>query len=124
MQSAFLGSKKGHPFLRDCLDFYKKQNFLLTDGTYFDKVIAPTILSMHAEKYGFKYVDQDQKIGNNMTIYNSTYFASRPDFVTEKNYAIHHCVGSWKEISRQSIFRRIVKKFKQLSKTNRIRFCK
>jgi mannosyltransferase OCH1-like enzyme len=116
MQSAFLGSRKGHPFLKECLDYYKKQHFLLSDGTYFDKIIAPTILSMNAERYGFKYIDKDQFNNNGMRIYNSEVFASRPDFVNEKSYAVHYCVGSWKDQRKESIIRRIVNKLKRMYK--------
>jgi mannosyltransferase OCH1-like enzyme len=116
MQSAFLGSRRGHPFLQECLDYYKQQHFLLPDGSYFDKIIAPTILSMNSERYGFKYIDKDQCINNGMCIYDSKTFASRPDFATEKSYAVHYCVGSWKEKIRQSTFRRFVNRLKNVCK--------
>jgi hypothetical protein len=116
MQSAFLGSHKGHPFLEKCLDYYKKQHFLLPDGSYFNQIIAPTILSINAEQFGFKYLDKEQIINNGMHIYNSAVFAGRPDFKTENSYAVHYCIGSWKEEKKQALYKKIVNKCKSFLK--------
>lgn len=116
MQSAFLGSQKGHPFLQKCLDYYKKQHFLLPDGSYFNQIIAPTILSMNAEQFGFKYIDREQNFDNGMHIYDSSVFAGRPDFKTDNSYAVHYCVGSWKEEKKQSIFIKFINKLKSIVK--------
>ena len=34
IQAAVLGSVKGHPFLKDCLDFYNNQHFILPNGLF------------------------------------------------------------------------------------------
>jgi lipopolysaccharide biosynthesis glycosyltransferase len=95
IQAGILGSIKGHPYLGDCLEYYSDKHFILNDGSFFNKILASDIYAMIAEKYGFKYKNEIQRLNYNMLILPSEIFAGDLDEVTDKTYAIHYCVGSW-----------------------------
>ncbi len=75
LQAAVMGAMPKHPFVKQCLDFYNKQNFILPDGSLYNKIIAPDILAMNAEDYGLRYIDKEQLLSQNMHILPSLYFA-------------------------------------------------
>jgi mannosyltransferase OCH1-like enzyme len=116
IQSAFIGSIPQHPLLKECMDYYKDRHFILENGSFFNKIIAPTILSMNAEKYGFKYIDKDQDLSEGIHVYKSDFFASKPSAESNESYAVHFCVGSWKEKERVSVSRKIYLKIKAILK--------
>ena len=97
LQAAVMGGTSGHPFLADCLDFYKDLHFTLDGGRRYDEVIAPDILAMQAERYGFRYCDQQQELRDRMLILPSEIFAGTINLATPRSYAIHHCAGSWRD---------------------------
>lgn len=107
LQAAVIGGIKGHSFLKSCLEWYENKNFILQDGTYYNKIIAPAIYADIAIEYGFRYKDELQKLKNNMTIYPSYIFAGSIDEVENESYAIHCCKGSWRERPKKSIFSKI-----------------
>lgn len=43
IQAAFMGSEKGHPFVKSLLDFYENKHFINEDGSLFTNMIAPDI---------------------------------------------------------------------------------
>ena len=107
IQAAVLGSLKGHPFLKDCLDFYDTKHELLDEGKLFNGFIAPGIYSMIAEKYGFRYLDEKQYLDNNILILPSDIFAGSSMTEKSTSYAVHCCNGSWKEDKGTSFTKRI-----------------
>lgn len=96
IQAAILGAEKHHPFMKECMSYYQGKHFILPDGTLNNKVISPFIFARIAEKYGFRYVDEEQCLANEMWIYPSALFASNLDLVINKAVAIHCCAGSWR----------------------------
>jgi len=93
--SAVIGAEKEHPFIKDCLDFYNNSSF----QEVFDRNFTiPTVLALHAEKYGLKYIDKDQNLSGNIKIYNSGVFSDYSTS-TSNSIAIHYCEGSWVSIS-------------------------
>jgi len=97
IQAAVLGGIKGHPFLKSCLDWYNDKHFILSDGKYYDKIIASAIYADVMIEYGFRYKDELQKLKDGMIIYPSCIFAGCIDEVEKESYAIHCCNGSWRE---------------------------
>ncbi len=97
IQAAVIGSINGHPYLEDCMKFYRENHFIMGDGSYFSRMIAPDIFAMFAEKYGFRYKNELQHLGNKMLILPSDFFAGRIDETTENSYSVHLCEGSWNE---------------------------
>lgn len=96
IQAAFMGAVAGHPFLRRCMDYYEDRHFILPDGQYSSTVIAPDIYALCARDYGFRYKDEPQLLKEGICIYPSSYVAGCFPEVTNENYAIHCCIGSWR----------------------------
>lgn len=114
IQAAIMGSVKQHQFVRDCMKYYHERHFVNSDGSFSDNIIAPSIFAFKAEKYGFRYVNEFQKLKENMLILPSTVFASTRDSACEDAHAIHCCAGSWREPEQTDIAGRIVGKVKSL----------
>ena len=45
IQAAILGAEKGHPFMRDCMNYYHDKHFILPDGSLNNKIISPFIFA-------------------------------------------------------------------------------
>ena len=105
LQAAIMGGQKGNPFLKECLDYYQNRHFINNDGTVNDKTIAPCIYAHVAEKFGFKYKNERQKLSNNITIYESEIFAGGFNEKTDNSIAIHFSEGSWRNKSFKDRFR-------------------
>ncbi|MDQ6812949.1 MAG: mannosyltransferase [Bacteroidota bacterium] len=98
IQAAMMGSVKGNPFLKECMDFYNDKHFLGKDGEILSEnyIIGPYV-SKKAEKYGYKYNQSKQLLDNNMIILTPEVFVGNSVFLTKESYAIHLCNGSWKD---------------------------
>ena len=118
IQAAIIGGIKGHPFLKSCLDWYSDKHFILSDGTYYDKIISPAIYADVAIEYGFRYKDEMQKLGDNIAIYPSNVFAGNEKNATDDSYAIHRCLGGWRDKPKENILKKIKR---SLSKNNIVR---
>jgi len=112
IQAAVFGSIMGHPYLKDCLEYYEDKHFMLEDKTYFNKIVASDIYAMIAEKYGFRYKNELQQLKDNMLILPSEIFAGNLGEVTENTYAIHYCAGSWITPTFRSVLRKYLEKMK------------
>lgn len=119
IQAAVLGGIAGHPFPKECMDWYAKKHFILSKGKYNNVVIAPDIYAMVAEKFGFRYKDELQHLDNDMLILPSETFAGNQTYATENSYAIHICVGSWrdeeKDEPKMSLLQRVLQKMNWMS---------
>jgi len=110
IQAAVLGSIKGHPYLKDCLEYYGDKHFILNDGSFFNKIVASDIYAMIAERSGFKYKNELQRLDGNMAIMPSEIFAGNMAEVTDNTYAIHFCAGSWRTPTVRSVIRSELKR--------------
>lgn len=97
IQAAILGSVAGHPFLKDSMDYYHEKHFSLGNGELFNKAIAPDILAYIASNYGFRFVDERQRLDNGMLILESQLLAGGMSESTRDSYAIHLSNGSWRK---------------------------
>lgn len=98
IQAAILGAEKGHPFFKDCLDYYNSHKFVLgPDGVFPEKEISPIVLANIAEKYGFEYLDKEQNLAEGFKLYPSKMFASQPYLMTPEAIAVHCCNASWRD---------------------------
>ncbi len=89
--SALIGCEKGHPFIKDCLDYYNDQSF---HDVFNQHLTVPNILAFHAEKYGLLYKNIKQHLNENFVIYDNRVFASVL-VATDKSLAVHYCAASW-----------------------------
>ena len=115
IQAAVLGGIQGHPFLKECLNWYEDNHFILSNGKYNNVVIAPDIYAMVAEKFGFRYIDELQNLGNIIILPSET-FAGTQIYANTNSYAIHLCVGSWRDAQKDeqkiSLFQRLLQKMR------------
>lgn len=99
IQAAFLLSTKEHPFFSKILDYYKKTHFIKDDGSYFMDIIAPSIYAKELEPFNYKYIDKNQILTNNISIYESKYLAGSISYSNDDAIAIHRCSHSWYDYS-------------------------
>jgi hypothetical protein len=104
IQAAILGGVKGHPFLKECMEFYESRNFHGGNGDEFDQMIAPGIYAFHARSHGFRYVDETQYLTDDMVIFESSVFAANPGLETSNSFAVHGCAGSWRDEKKETPF--------------------
>ena len=116
-EAAIFGGIQGHPFLKDCMEWYEKRHYILPNGERNDKVIAPQIYAAVAQKYGFRYVQEEQKLNNNMIIfpqgskfYSPFHNASMNEF-HENIYAVHWHAAAW--VFKYDLFKKLIMKIKQ-----------
>lgn len=101
IQAAIMGAEKGHPFFRDCLDYYQSATFRVgPDGIPEEQEISPIVLAGIAEKYGFRYLDQEQRLAEGFTIYPSNLFTPQPWLMKKESVAVHCCSASWRRTQR------------------------
>jgi hypothetical protein len=112
IQAAVLGSIKGHPYLKDCLEYYSDKHFTFNRRSLNNEILASDIFAMVAEEYGFRYKNELQQLNCNMLILPSEIFAGNLDEVTDNSYAIHYCAGSWTEPTLRTGIIQILKKMK------------
>ncbi len=97
VQAAILGAEKGHPFFKDALDYYNAATFTTgEDGVPEEKEISPIILAGIAEKYGFRYLDQEQLLDEGFRLYPSVLFTPQPYLMKREAVAVHCCSASWR----------------------------
>lgn len=96
--SALIGAEPNHPFMIDLLNYYNSIHF---DYAIKNRLTIPTTLALTAEKYGFKYHNEEQGLAEGIHIYGSSVFSDYYN-ATENSVAIHYCEGSWVKKSMKS----------------------
>lgn len=98
IQAAILGAEKGHPFFKDCLEYYNTSTFRVgIDGIPEEQDISPIIFATIAEKYGFKYIDTEQMLDEGFKLYPSSIFSPQPWLMKKESVAVHCCKASWRQ---------------------------
>lgn len=99
--SAIIGCDKNNKIIQAIAARYKKTSFYLDDGKL-NLLTSPDYINEELEKYGFKRINQLQRI-NDMTVYPSNYFYPyNSDTLkyqtTKETIGIHHFDGSWLDV--------------------------
>jgi hypothetical protein len=117
IQAAIFGAHRGNALVKDCMEWYEHNNYLLEDGRPLEstRLIAPDIYAAIAQKYGFRYICGYQELKDNMVILPASYFPNEW-YKTDNAYAVHLCENSWSE----GWFKRSIRKIKE---NNILRFC-
>lgn len=113
IQAAVMGGQAGCRFLKDILDWYQDKHFIRADGSLCIDLLSPYIYARIAEKYGFRYLDKDQGLDDNMKVFRSEIFAGNKYEVTPASYAIHLCAHSWKGDLKEKLKRKLGNLFKK-----------
>lgn len=103
VESAIMGSVKGHPYLKECLEFYKKINLWSENGKIY--ATCPKIMTSILKKYGYVNEDKEQKLVNGVHVYPRTYFGHCWGTKPGDYYAIHYFDGAWLERKRGFLFK-------------------
>lgn len=106
VESSIFATEKGHPFIKDCLSYYEDRHFILEDGSLNDKIIIPMVMGLMAEKYGFRYVNEEQHLEEGILLLPDEYF-THPTKQTSNTMALHMVKNSWKEYT---FFQRVYSK--------------
>ncbi len=99
IQAAVIASIPKHPLSRKVLDFY---DCIDLETVLINKYTAPTVLAYSMEEYGFRYIDEEQKLQMSIHLY-PTSIISNHNQKNKKSIAVHWCAGSW--INRSKIGR-------------------
>jgi len=112
LQAGIFGGVKEHPYLKDCLEWYKNNRILLPDGEIRDlnNIKSPDVMAAVAQKYGFKYKHGEQKLNNGIMIFDTKVFAHTVSNATKGVYAIHWGEAGWFKPSKR--FRMKIKQSK------------
>lgn len=98
LQAGFMYSEPNHPFIKHCLktlyDFGNRA-FINEDGSDNSFVIDLSMMIELKNRYGIIYRDKDQKLDDDIKIWNSTVFATKKSR-TKNSYLIHWFDQSWK----------------------------
>lgn len=90
IEAAIFGAEAGHPFLKECMEFYEKTHYI---GHGQETVCH--VMSRLLEKYGYEAINKKQKMTNNVVIYPMEHYGNRYCFHAKT--AIHWCQSSWLE---------------------------
>lgn len=97
-----IGAEKGHTFLNDMIENYKKSYFLKTNGDIDYETVCKKTTDYLVDKYNLKIDNTFQKF-DDMTIYPAEYFCPMDGgemkdlYLTENTYSRHLYIGSWVE---------------------------
>ncbi len=99
------GAEKGHPFVKDCLDYYGERNFIRSNNLSFpetlryDLTISPEVMAIIAMRYGYDWkdaADRERQIEAGIRIYPSWYLDCPQYNPVNEVYCIHRLTGSWR----------------------------
>jgi hypothetical protein len=76
IQAAIIGSAQNNDILLKAMQYYDTNHFIDKNGGKNYTYLAPDVLAMALESYGFKYRNTYQNLGNNAVIYPTDVFAS------------------------------------------------
>jgi mannosyltransferase OCH1-like enzyme len=96
IQAAILMGIKGHPFLKEVIEYYKKDSFILPNGTLNIKIISPIIYAELLEKYGYLYKNEEQYLNDDIYVGSTRYVSSNRYYIYPETIAVHCINHSWK----------------------------
>lgn len=88
IEGAIIGAEKGHPFLKECLDYYHNVHY-----TPEYHITVCTAMENLLNKYGYQAINETQHLSNGVTIYAMDHYGDRYCFYQKR--AIHWCQSSW-----------------------------
>lgn len=89
------GCVKGHPFAKECLDYYDDKKFYQEDGTITGGTVQ-AVASRLGNKYGFEAKNELQELSNGVKVFPTPYFVNTSNKLSpQHSYSLHHFDGSW-----------------------------
>ena len=106
LTSHCFGAEKGHPFIKECLEYYENRHFIrsynenLHPNLRFDMTVIPMLQMALAHNYGFDWnplKNELQVLSNGIHVYPFQYF-DRPCYEGIKDVVcIHRVAQSWQK---------------------------
>jgi len=115
IEAAVLGAEKGHPWIKDVMDFYISKEFINKPKFYWNIIMPRVMTKISIEKYGFRLVPIYQVLESDIHLYPPDVFSSCYDISINRlggrddntylklgdenkiRYAFHICAHSWWE---------------------------
>jgi hypothetical protein len=101
VNNAVIGSKPGHPFMKECLLFLDRFVFWEPGPLGLEIETGPEMFTRFAKAAGWQEKDETQKLAG-LTVYDSRYFYPyyfdkkyRPGYAKPETFAIHHWAKTW-----------------------------
>lgn len=105
LASNCIGAEPGHPFMKDCLDYYEGRHFVQSSNEFlpqvfrYDMRLLPTIQAVLATKYGYvgdvENVDMEEVLNEDIHV-KPAFFFDRPRYhQLSEVYCVHHRCFSW-----------------------------
>ena len=112
IESGILGSVKGFPYIKECMEYYETTPFIHDNGEFDINIYqAPDILTKYAVMHGFEPNGLEQQTSDGIHIYPRTIFANEAyacktyglnrGIDTNGLYAIHRNMGTWTNVVSQ-----------------------
>jgi len=108
-----IGTQKGHPFIKECLNFYDNSHRLKISSP----PTMPRIVTKLVRKYGLASGDTQQRLGQDITIYPSAFFTplhyrNRMDknprsYIKPESYCLHHWQHGWSWLNQKGMLNRL-----------------
>lgn len=105
LTSHCFGAEKGHPFLKDCVDYYTNRHFIQSDnqnllqGLRYDLRCLPGIHALIATKYGYRGrildVNKEEVLAEDIHVYPARFFDSPKYEGMDDVVCIHFHFHSW-----------------------------
>ena len=108
VQAAIMGAERGCQYMKDCIDYYNNKPFYNERGEIDldELIIGKHITRIAVQKYGYRYVDEDMLLADNMMIKKSDVFVGNMIYYHKGHeYAIHLCNGSWHDDNKDCLWR-------------------
>lgn len=108
VQAAFMASIPKHEICKSCMSFYQKHSL---EDVLNNRYTAPTVIAYNMEKYGFRYIDEEQKLYKNKIHLYKTNIISNYDQKGRKSLVVHWCAGSWVNRNNIEVIKHKLNKF-------------
>lgn len=104
LSSHCFGAEKGHPFIKNCMDYYRDRHFVISKNDRlpvslrYNMVLMPYIQAEIAKCYGYDSSPRIQTVQNckdGLTIYPSEVFD--PETIISSSVCKHLALGGWRE---------------------------
>lgn len=104
LESAIMGSEPGHPYLKECLEYYNTLEYVHGPEGW-RTFTCPLIMSKILALRGYEYANKNQLLSDGIKVYDRSYFGHCFGTEIGDYFAIHYFNGSWLETPRGVLYK-------------------
>lgn len=108
LSAAIFGAEKGHPLMKDILDYYDQKNFTFDSNNQLAGVNSLSVTEIVTKNYGLKLGNFDQNLNQGLHVYNDGVLCNP----SSSSKTIHLFTGTWMN-GRHSLKQKIVTTLKR-----------